>query len=177
MTEYYAGIGSRETPAPILEQMEGLGRYFSGMYTLRSGAADGADMAFETGCNAGSLAGPGEKQIFLPWPGFNRRSHTNPNERPKLFYGVGPNALAMASQFHPAWGRCSQGAQKLHARNCYQVLGPKLDTPCSFIVCWTRDGGLTGGTAQAMRIAIHHRIPIYNLFHADAYSNLMKDWG
>lgn len=49
----YTGIGSRETPAEILEIFEHLGAWFAKKgYTLRSGHADGADAAFENGCSS-----------------------------------------------------------------------------------------------------------------------------
>lgn len=113
-------------------------------YILRSGAAEGADAAFERG--AGDL-----KEIWLPWPRFN-------NHPSKLL--PSPAAFEMAARFHPAWHMCSRGARALHARNCHQILGADLQTPVEFVVCWTKDGKPSGGTGQALRIAIHHNIPI-----------------
>ena len=56
------------------------------------------------------------------------------------------------------------------ARNAMQVLGPNLDDPSAFIVCWTPDASdgsktspKTGGTGQALRIAHEYKIPVYNL--------------
>ena len=48
----YAGVGSRSTPAEVLHWMESIGRGMAraGM-VLRSGAARGADSAFERGCD------------------------------------------------------------------------------------------------------------------------------
>lgn len=64
----YAGIGSRKTPKEILGLFDYLGRYFAKRrFLLRSGAADGADTAFEDGCDIYS----GPKEIYLPWKGFN----------------------------------------------------------------------------------------------------------
>ena len=51
----------------------------------------------------------------------------------------------------------------MHARNTHQVLGADLKIPSLFVVCWTKDGQLKGGTAQALRLADLHSIPIYNL--------------
>jgi hypothetical protein len=36
-----------------------------------------------------------------------------------------------------------------------------------FVVCWTKHGGEVGGTAQAMRVARAHAIPIFNLADTD----------
>lgn len=147
---FYTGIGSRETPAHILLLMtEAAAILESRGWTLRSGAADGADAAFEAGVISA-------KEIYLPWAGFN-------NSDSPLTDAPTAAALEMAAGFHPAWERCSQGAQKMHARNCHQVLGQDLKTPSTFVVCWTEGGRLKGGTAQAIRIAQHYGIPVYNL--------------
>ena len=151
---YYAGIGSRSTPREVLDQMVNIARrLFVLGYTLRSGGADGADSAFERG--AGN-----RKQIFIPWPGFNGRYARNDGT---VFSTVSDAALEMAARYHPAWNRCSPGAKRLHARNCYQVLGLDLSTPAEFVVCWTPSAAREGGTGQALRIARAWDIPIYDL--------------
>lgn len=152
MAKFYAGIGSRETPSEILELMTKAARALSADgWILRSGHAGGADLAFEEGSD------PNLKEIYIPWRGFNGSSSG--------LYQISPEALEMAATFHPAWNRCSQGAQKLHARNCAQILGDNLHTPVDFVVCWTKDGRASGGTGQAMRLAQHHKIRIFNLYY------------
>lgn len=47
-------------------------------------------------------------------------------------------------------------------RNSYQVLGKDLCLPCDFILCWTQNGRIEGGTGQALRIARHFKIPVFN---------------
>jgi hypothetical protein len=64
------------------------------------------------------------------------------------------------------------GAKKLMARNMYQVLGQDLETPTSFIVCWTKDGKASGGTGQALRVAKKYNIPIFNLYNENAAAEL-----
>lgn len=150
----YAGIGSRETPPDVIDTMETIGKYLAEAgHTLRSGHAGGADMAFENGCDIVN----GGKTIFLPWKGFNGSN--------SQYYSISKEALDIAEAFHPAWERLSQGAQKLMARNAYQILGYDLDTPADFIVCWTVKGQKTGGTGQALRMAEHWDVPVFNLFH------------
>lgn len=147
----YAGIGSRETPAGVLALMDKIG-YCLGKrgWTLCSGGADGADLAFESG----AIAAGSPTEIWLPWNGFNwHRSPLRPSAE----------AFVMAAEFHPAWERCSRGARALHARNCHQVLGPNLDEPVAMVVCWTKGGLRGGGTGQALRIAEAHSIPIFDL--------------
>lgn len=148
--DYYAGIGSRQTPAEILEIMTEIAIILSSNWTLRSGGAEGADSAFEAGAE--------KKQIFLPWRGFNKN--------PSLFCSPSPDALRIASKVHPAWDRCSRGARLLHARNTHQILGPNIgvDTPCKVVICWHNG---SGGTMQAVRIANLNKIPVWNLKEFD----------
>lgn len=51
--KYYAGIGSRNFPAAVLENMTKIAaRLEKAGYTLRSGGAGGADTAFSLGVEA-----------------------------------------------------------------------------------------------------------------------------
>ena len=153
----YAGIGSRETPDHILTLMEDIAVILALRgWTLRSGLAEGADQAF----HVGATIAKGQQENYIPWKGFNG-ANAQAIVAPDL-----PNweiALGISSQFHPAWDKCSEGAKKLHGRNLYQVAGKNLDLPVDCVVCWTKNGEEVGGTAQAMRIAKHLEIPIFNL--------------
>lgn len=148
---YYAGIGSRETPPEILEKMKSVGRFMASWgHTLRSGGATGADSAFEEGC----VNKQGLMEIYLPYRGFNR----NQSE----LYNITKEARILASKFHPNWNNLGSHGRDFMARNAYQVLGENLKTPTDFIVCFTRGGRITGGTGQALRMAYHYEIPVFN---------------
>jgi hypothetical protein len=158
--KYYAGIGSRETPIELKEKIKIIVEYLNGLdYTLRSGAAPGADTFFEEYTN--------RKEIFLPWRDFNGND--------SQLYTPTKESFEMAAKYHPNWGRLSIGARKLMARNCHQVLGQDLKTPVKFIVCWTKDGGATGGTGQAIRMANDLNIPVYNLFFDDVIEKIREE--
>lgn len=147
----YSGIGSRQTPEHILGIMSKIGKSFAEKgLLLRSGGAIGADTAFERGCNAVK----GKKEIYYP---------TN-NKGIIVSEEIMQQALELAGQIHPAWNRCSDYAKRLHARNGMQILGRELNEPTDFVVCWTKDGGPTGGTGQAIRLAMSRDIKIYNLY-------------
>ncbi len=147
----YAGIGSRETPLHILAIFEKIGAFLATHgYTLRSGHAEGADQAFERGCDAQS----GKKEIYIPWSGFEGSD--------SQFIVSDPLAFEIAAAYHPRWESLSQGAQKLQARNSHQVLGWNLKDPCKFVVCWTKNGLGKGGTGQALRLAEKNEIPIFD---------------
>jgi hypothetical protein len=158
----YAGVGSRQTPDDVLLLMEAFALWLAARgWTLRSGAAAGADEAFERGCDRAG----GQKEIFLPGRRF--RGHPSP------LYEVTPEAEVLAARYHPACSPLAAYPRALLARNGYQVLGRDLRTPAGFLVCWTPDGALgtpaaptgraTGGTGQAIRVAAGFGVPVYNL--------------
>lgn len=66
----YTGCGDEKTPEPILNLMFEIGRYQAKRGDiLRSGGTEGAQAFFENGCNSEK----GEKEIFLPWKGYNNK--------------------------------------------------------------------------------------------------------
>lgn len=154
--KYFAGIGSRETPngvKPMIEEVCSI--LYKKSFILRSGAAPGADSIFEE-------CFEGEKEIYLPWKGFNQNLSDLYLESfdPEIVF----NARTTAKKYHPNWGGLSGSAKDLMTRNSFQVLGKDLVTPVQFVVCWTQGGFIKGGTGQAMRIAKDLKIPIFNLF-------------
>lgn len=163
--KYYAGIGSRETPKDIGLIMVEIAKVMAKKgYVLRSGGANGADTAFEMGCDQAN----GAKEIYVPWDGFNG-----------IYDGISATgkeveAEQIASQFHPAWHRCSQGARKMHSRNVYQILGKDLNTPSHGVFCWTPYGTVSGGTGQAIRIANHYNITVRNLGNAEDLAEILE---
>lgn len=147
MNKIYTGIGSRKTPFTLKPFFKSVASTLATSgYTLRSGGASGADQFFEAGAT--------DKEIYLPWKGFEKSDSS--------LYVISNEAYKMAEKYHPAWHKCTAGARKMHARNCYQVLGYDLKTPTAFILCWTQGGKGTGGTAQALRIARDCDIPIHD---------------
>ena len=151
---YYAGIGSRQTPQEILDQFVGIGFLLGKKdFVLRSGGAKGADCAFENGC----FFSQGKMEIYLPWEKFNLKDSP--------LFRISQDAYDLAEKFHPAWNNCSDAAKKLHARNGYQILGIHLRNPSNFVVCWSPG---KGGTEQALRIARHYEIPIFNFYEENA---------
>jgi len=167
MNKYYAGIGSRRTPENILSDMIKIGYWLAKRdWTLRSGGADGADIAFEHGCDTIK----GKKEIFY--------AHDAKGDN---------TAMEIAKSLHPAWNRCSTFARLLHTRNVYQILGKDLKTPVKIVICWTPDGCIrhedktrdTGGTGMAISVASTNNIQILNLQrknHHEKIMNLLKQW-
>jgi len=173
MTKYYTGVGSRLAPSSVLSNMIGLGIYFANKgYILRSGGADGCDSAFEDGC----VSVVGEKEIYIPWHGFNDRLNQftyNDISLPDIDPGLRYKADEIVMEVHPRYGMLGFGGRALHARNVFQVLGKDLKSPSDFVVCWTPGGELRGGTATAIRIANKFNIEVFNL--ARPLERLMLD--
>ena len=149
MKNYYAGIGARKTPQDVLKSMTSFATLAEQKgITLRSGGAKGADSAFELG-----VKNANNKDIFT----------TN------SAYVDWEKAFITVNTFHPTPGKLSSYVRLLMARNAFQVLGPNLDEPSAFVLCWTEDGATenttrkTGGTGQAIRIANAYSVPIINM--------------
>lgn len=150
--KYYSGIGSRKTPLIILQEMTKLAATLEeDGWILRSGGATGADSAFERGTS--------KSEIWYP---DNSYSNNNPNHRVLDYDDV--DAFNSIEKYHPAPHRLIPYAKLLMARNYRQIVGVD-GINSSFVVCWTSDGGASGGTGQAIRIANDFGIPVFNYYN------------
>lgn len=170
----YAGIGSRETPEDILDLMWHLGdKLATEGHILRTGGAEGADTAFWQGAVQSGYACA---EVYLPWKSFNGWG----NDSDKVTrIEAQPEAYAIAAEFHPSWQYLKHGAKMLHARNVHQIFGYDVTNPdfSDFVLCYTKDAKGEGGTGQALRIAKHFDIPIYDFgdpLVAQIFSTLLK---
>jgi len=151
MNKFYAGIGSRTTPYPILGIMTEMAKILKSQnYILRSGGAEGADTAFANGAEDA-------KEIF----------------RPK---DATPEAIEEASKFHPAWHNCNDYVRKLHGRNAQIILGKNLDKSVEFTILWTPGGKTIGGTGLGIRISEHYGITIKNLYKQDVLEQVLVQY-
>jgi hypothetical protein len=168
LMKYYAGIGSRETPSEVQGLMERVAKYLAGQeYILRSGGAKGSDTAFQKGVESwireqGKTRALDHMHIFIPSP----KSWLT-EDKGYLYKEPTDEQFKMAEEYHPNWAACKEYARLLHARNCSQILGEDLQTPCDFVICWTKGGTGAGGTGQAIRVATGHNIPIFDLGNYD----------
>ena len=155
MPRFYAGIGARATLPEILSLMTRAAFALNKRgYVLRSGHAIGADSAFERGAGR-------DAQIFLPVAGWRGSpSALHPDTLCAELWG---RARTIAAAHHPAFTGLSAFVQALHTRSVFQVLGCSLESPAEFVLCWTADGEASGGTGQALRIAVSHGVPVFNL--------------
>lgn len=158
----YAGIGSRKTPDSMRDQMARLAaKLAEAGWILRSGRAKGADLAFETGVrNYAKRLGIDDPEAVM-----------------ELFVAqdATPEAVDMASEYHPNWRACRPFVRKLHGRNMQIVLGQDLNDPVQFIACWTPEAAGGGGTGQALRLARALDIPVYDLADEPRIDALLRD--
>lgn len=166
---YYSGIGSRQTPSHILDSMIILGEWFATEnYILRSGNANGADVAFGTGCDSVS----GDSEIYLPYKNFNggcRNSLYVSNTR------ILKQATQIMKTLKPKTYTWNAKNTPYHQRNVFQVLGVNLNTPSKFVICYTNTGAesehdvLTmqdaSGTSTAIVLADRLHIPVINMYN------------
>lgn len=190
----YAGIGSRETPQDVSDDMTAMAAKLEARgFTLRSGFAGGADTAFELGTTRDD-----RREIFAPWKGFGANPNS-PHEKKRwdqirrheqitgekftpakatLLEGeMFRKAEALAKPHHPKWDNLPDGPRKMHTRNMGQVFGPSLDMPARFEIAYTIDGKATGGTGQAIRVAQSEGIPVLNMHDRDIRAAVLAELG
>lgn len=145
MNRIYTGVGSRETPNDVCQAFISIANYLAkNKFTLRSGAAPGADENFEIGCCQQN----GLKEIYLPWQYFNASKST--------LYTVTEEAYIIAEDYFNNFSNFKSATKKLLARDIYQVIGKNFITPSDFVLCYTEGGKLKGGTATAIKIGRAH---------------------
>ncbi len=174
---YYAGIGARVTPLPIQHTMSTIASELAHAgWSLRSGHADGADLAFEQGSKASSV----RNQIFLPWAGFNGADPLNPNYIVMTDAEFDKASDIVSRHLETAhWRNMKDSHRRLHARNALQVFGPDLSpyadesSKSEFIICWTPEAKEVGGTATAIKLANYWGIRLFNLADPDDWRQLV----
>lgn len=158
---YFAGIGSRETEPHIMKLMSEIASILEDKnYILRSGHANGADKAFESG-----VKNHNNMNIFLPREGFNDGYSKDtgfifiPDDILDENYCRAYESL----KYHPHGYKMKSSTKVMMIRNFFQVHGLIGQKQSEFVICWTPNGELVGGTSQAIRLAKVSNIPVYNL--------------
>ena len=156
---YYTGIGSRKAPTECLELAEKVATFMSKRgYILRTGDAEGMDRAFSGGAYS-SLRQRFSSEDARPWAYEKVRKYL-PEDR-KGFDN---------------WKPYVKG---LMARNMMQVLGVHGDTPSSLVICYTPvlyyNNSDCGGTGYAIRCALDHDIPVFNMVDPEIV-RILQTW-
>jgi hypothetical protein len=164
----YAGIGARATPNNILIRMSHISKRLEHQwFTLYSGGAkEGADAAF--------LARIYLYKVFMPAKLFNYKTANAIDFIDCSSLSNWDEALQTVDKYHPAPYNLTPFSRKLMARNAYCILGPDLQSPVDFVLCWTPNAAVIGGTSQGLRIAIDYNIPIFNLADSVVFNDVLK---
>lgn len=138
MNKVYTGIGSRDIPDNKMQQLEFLAIILEKMgYCVRTGDAIGSDFCFRNKIK--------HCQVYTV------------NDADKF-------CREIAKRIHPNWNSMKKYSQDLHARNCKQVLGDKLIEPSMFLLCYTKNGEIKGGSRTAIILAQENNIPVFNIY-------------
>lgn len=188
--KYFAGVGHRirglsvhlneQEVQNLLSAMSDVSHSFvSRGYCLRSGHADGADMAFEIGAlKVNEKVNPHRAEIF------NNSHIKRALKTGKMSQAEHELLMGIAAYFHPTksnFFKLSESVCHLLMRNYFQVMGDDLDIeqtlpkPIDFALCYTNDGCEThatrsrdtGGTGQFISYADFFGIPVFNMRHSD----------
>lgn len=183
-TMTYAGIGSRKTPAEVLEEMQKIAEKLeSSGYKLQTGykkrkgsivEEEGADKAFSSGVKK-----PANKELFGP-------DMVNDTAM-RVAYEIHSDLGDMANYTYKKWvdevgeakaREYAEGTKNLQARNTFQVFGRNLDTPVDFVLFYAeeKEGDLRpkGGTGQAVEMARRKGIPTINMKNSNWRKELDK---
>ena len=168
MKKYYSGVGSRNTPFEITNVMTDIASLLEEKgYILRSGHANGADLAFENG-----VYDKRNMKIYLPYEGFNGGRSSNDgfiyveDDITNEDYVRAYESL----KYHPKKYKMTHSTKIMMIRNYFQVHGINNEPSSMFNICWTEDGKMVGGTAQSIRLCNAANIPVYNL------GSMFIDW-
>lgn len=158
-------VGSRNTPAKIIKKYSIVTEVLAEEgVILRSGNAHGFDQVLYNILVE-------NREIYLPHSRFGRPLENSTNVyTPRFDFANYKQAEEIVRELHPN-KNLKPTQMRYLARDVYQVLGKDLNTPSDVVFCWTEDGAYTleqlttdtGGTAMAIRVAIHYGIPVVNL--------------
>lgn len=162
----FSGIGSRKTPLEICKIMTRIGEKLQEKgYILRSGAAIGADKAFEKNVKS-------ENKCIYTVKNFDYSEEN---------YSFCYNELISVWDKSLNFDNYDNYCKILLLRDINQVLGSKETSleKSKFLICWTPHENYSkinvGGSRIAIRCALKHGIKVHNLVNP-ATLNLVKTW-
>ena len=174
-TMTYAGIGSRETPAAVLEAMTKVAEYLDKQgFTLNTGktfpAKPSTDPKYQKQYEERlAFSKKHNGKVGLDEEGADRAFSLGATK--KNLFGVdkpiGQREMTVMQEIHPNPSALKEGAKKLMARNTNQVFGKNLDTPVDFVLFYAKETSnplrVEGGTGQAVEMARRKGIPTINM--------------
>ena len=147
MYKKYTGIGSRKIPKEKQDQLSKIALILEKKgYQVYTGDAHGSDESFRVVKN---------KKVFTA-------------------KDCTVESMEIAKRIHPSWERCSSFARKLLGRNPLQLLGYDLKSPTSFVVAYTPQGTIKGGSSIVLNLAKENNIPVFNIGNEEELKKLIK---
>ncbi len=179
MQRYWTGVGSSTTPPDVQQTQTKIGECLAraGLILL-SGGAVGSDSAFERGV--------GDKHLIFYGNTRHKTLHgyaSIPRGAGRVLIEDGPLAQRAEQIVQHVlepdhWRNITRNpfVRNLIRRNVFQVLGPQLNTPTEFLVCWAKPEGdsIHGGTKSAYELARLLGIPTYNLIDGNDRARLSE---
>lgn len=165
LPNYYSGIGSRQTPSEICSILSQIGKKLQNRFVLRSGAAKGADLAFE------KFVSLENKIIYKPQE-FDQ-SPENLDFCTSELESILDKGVKLKNM--------RPFVKILLLRDINQVLGdPKNGWKKSdFLICWTPTENHSlkecGGSRYAIRCALKHGIRVHNLIN-EKVMKMVDEW-
>lgn len=167
-------IGSRDTPEHVLKVTKAYANILAELgYGISSGGCPlGMDDAAFRGAYKHKTSDKSKNRIYISWDGMSNLWH-NPEQGiydAQRFdnYEV---AKVMAQLARGSFEGLRRGGIAHHSRNPYQPMGDTLCDPVLFVLFYAKpdgkNGKVKGGTNTAVKIAIEHGVPVYNLFYQD----------
>jgi len=151
----YAGIGSRQISDNESEIIRSISNRMAALgYWLYSGNAQGADNAFQKGCQNKGIS-------FLPWPNYNSDQRDTYG-----FTSIPESAFFKAKVLHPQGNRLSGSSLQMMARNVLIIEGIDSWPRVELVICCSDpipNGGVHGGAALCYKLAKQHNIPFINI--------------
>lgn len=179
----YAGVGSRKAPPEVRGIMIRLGKTLCDMgWVGWSGEAPGPDSWFHQGAKLSAKYASGMFAAIIPWQGFESEDgvkvYSKPGNNIYLFEEARVSRKAYMLGIGARGGAFGlrQGGIKLHCRNALQVLGWDLASPVRMVIAWAeldKHGRPKGGTATAINLADHMKIPVINLYTPEGLNRAM----
>lgn len=178
---FWTGVGSRPKNLPnsrIEVEMMYVGRLMAEKgWILRSGNADGSDLAFQKGVYS---VDPQLTEIFLPREGFNSY-HNHAGAKYKLLHHEDIEAckpFLEKANMSKEVERMSAWNKAFHYRNVCQVTGKEkycgFDLSNFVVYCAPEeDGVVSGGTRTAVYVARSLAIPTFNIGFPDQYEEFL----
>ena len=155
-------IGSRKAPAEALSEISKIASAFSELndknlpfeIVLVSGGADGVDITAE------KAFGKGRKHIIFAYP-------SDKEDEEHIIYKSDQYASRLVDLLHLFPENIKKTDRPFLERDVLLIIGEKHSdgtrTPSDFVIAWTPDGRVQGGTAMGIRTARHIGIPVFNI--------------